>query len=167
MRSTRIFLFFSLVASLVACSQDTADEALPACLEQLLIECPLTSSPQNGQGSGTMVTVTQNKQCSATPVTDGVFSMEVRKANGSLCYTLSRQTPSGHGCEGTYYSWKDASGTLVATADGGQIGGKFSIKCGVVSQTLTCTPEVCSECATGHCPDNFWPDHPCVAGACP
>jgi hypothetical protein len=150
---------------------------LPACLAQLLDECPSTSCTyqQNGQekvdhycyADGAVATVTKNIDGSSSPSIDAEFSMDVRKADGSLCYTLSRSIPAAHAFEDTFYTWKDASGKVVATATRGGAVPKFSILCAEFVGGSTCTPEVCLECDADHCPANFWPDHPCVAGTCP
>jgi len=98
----------------------------PSCLVDLLATCPLTGSCQynssdGGLGekwcfdSGLTVSLTASGRCGMADVVKTV--QEVRRADGTLCYSIEDTRLGGHGCEGDDYVWKDSAGTVIASGN--------------------------------------------------
>ena len=107
----------------LACSSD--DLQLPGCLSDLLASCPTAgtcsfSSSATGEppevcfASGVHAAFSSMDAPDACNV--GVHIVTVTTAAGTPCYSMESFVDSGMVCEGVRYTWKDASGQVVATA---------------------------------------------------
>ena len=159
---------------------DAATTPVPDCVRNLLAACPLEGACQgwvNDAGapgapvqklcyaSGVRVTVTEVPSTSSCPGTPKQ-TVEVRKADGTLCYSRTHEIISF--CEGEQYLWRDAAGNVVAIGDIGSPGGlgpkAYSITCTASSESVSCQPP---NPASGPCL-SFPPAlEGCSAGDCP
>ena len=136
------------------------EASVPRCLAELVASC---TCQWNGGACGaqacfaagvTATTLNPERACDNTSVW---AETRVFKADGSLCYVFRRSGRSDHACEDGVISWWDASGQMVASADGFYHSGS----CGAVTPTITCA----ATGETGVVPDP-WPNHDCPANAC-
>jgi len=81
-----------------------------------------------------MVTWSTSGDCSITS-SNRIDTAEVRRADGTLCYTLEATYYSSGNCERGALVWKDPSGAVVARGSGFPDG--FSIGCAGTFET-TC-----------------------------
>jgi hypothetical protein len=146
----------------------------PSCLRDLVAACPLEASCQSVAGasgateracyaSGETVAVSYAGTCtiSSPDLYRQVF--EVRKADGSPCYSFETACYCGGFCEDSTWTWRNAAGDIVATGSSDITGGDEVICAG--------TRETCqlgglgSPSFTGSCR----PPPPavgCTAGSC-
>jgi hypothetical protein len=76
--------------------------------------------------------------------------------DGSLCFQQLWQTNAG--CEGSYQTWIDVDGTVIATGFQDYLG----------STTLSCPGGESKYCPAGLCSWSDWPARAsCSAGTCP
>ena len=137
------FIFGALLAS-VGCSSggasspgkdaggiDATPLTLPGCVLDLLSTCPVTapcySSSNNGQLSKLCFAAATDAGAEvsasvgpAPPPTSGTADcwsqlVTVVKADGSPCYSFEQHETSLSDCQEFTWTWKDASGQLVAT----------------------------------------------------
>jgi hypothetical protein len=156
----------------------TAALQLPSCVQELLAPCTpdgtcaATAGPYgeicfDSRASATIGYLSAPQACGA-----GISSLQVRKADGSSCYTYEVYFDADTGC-GTRHRWKDAAGTLVATGVSAA-GETTTISCETTAETRSCgepgTPrsECCGVTMYGGavCPGGFR-DSSCGAGRCP
>lgn len=140
---------------------------LPGCLQELFDSCPAGACTyQNDDqgkadhycyGNGVTGSYTFNHIC----MKEGDAHFEVRKADGSLCYTVDTAGVSNlQACEHGSLTWKDASGQVVATGSfSSGVGTHRSISCQTTTETYSCGPTDCPE------KDITQPD--CQPGVCP
>jgi hypothetical protein len=88
----------------------------------------------------------------------GFVVLEVRKADGSLCYT--NEVHQGYMCESESFTWKDATGSVVATASF-DLATSLHINC-ATGETGICTPADV-QCELG----SVWSGKSCDLGSCP
>lgn len=138
-----------------------AEAAVPGCLRELVAACTCQGPGIcGGQQTCFSVGVT-----TATTVPDGGpcnFSAEytetkVFKADGSLCYSVRSLAGVDTACESASFSWLDAAGQVVASADGFLA----SSSCGSQTPPVTCAAT--GENGVAPLP---WPID-CPANACP
>lgn len=140
----------------------TGGGAAPSCLRDLFAACATdgacvfqlgdagASSRQVCYASGVKARTT-GASCSSTPPDSSMTT--VTKPDGSLCYTVETQLIYGHACEGGASTWKDAAGTVVATAaisSGLGNTSSVTVTCSsggaptaYVAAGQACTPDVC------------------------
>jgi hypothetical protein len=123
----------------LGCSKDLE---LPACVKNLVAACATTGTCTSEGTAGTV-----SDLCFASGVrasftgefagTSGSKTVSVTKADGSPCYSFET---SLHGGEQLQYTWKDATGQVVAT--GSNSGGfgtpSVQIMCAGGGETKTC-----------------------------
>ena len=160
----------SVVTFLAGCGGNSDSHASsgpppPACLAALLASCELQGacSVADVNGDGTVlnrcfaggVKVVSNKGTECANTDDHVY-----KRDGSLCFTRSVVGFAGHACEGVTTTWKDGSGTLIATETGasGAAHQMNTITCAASGDETVCTDGVCDwdalstpSCTDGTC----------------
>jgi hypothetical protein len=155
---------------------------LPGCVVDLLAQCapqgPCTSAT-NDAGLVSDVCFASGVHASPTSVASsdtcgGISIMNVTKADGSPCYTFEAYADINMRCEGIVYTWKDASGAIVATGlDNPYSEPKLSINCWSTGEGRSCTrslsgsPSCCyvTNFGSGWCTPPTGPGE-CVRGAC-
>ncbi len=103
---------------------------LPSCLRELTADCPRAGIC----GRDVFVTQTTAESCAPGGV-NGRYVVEVRKADGSLCYTTEQYVPSLSFCESSQVSWKDPSGRVVAS---GGFGWGATVTCKESGEMVAC-----------------------------
>lgn len=142
----------------------------PSCLRQLLAACPQ-------EGACTVPQVTEAGLVSYTCYASGVrvvatlssfectsdggqktSTTEVRKPDGSVCYSMEERYDAAMACEGGTRTWRDDLGKEVAVESYGFQ--RWSISCSLTAETTGC-PQTCyndpgrqqaSNCTVGTCP---------------
>jgi hypothetical protein len=171
--------FISLAVPLCACGGSSTSDGgggksgttvqLPACLKTLLASCQL-------QGACTVADVIGDGTQLASCFASGVVAISSKGAecnnreehvyasDAGLCYVRSSVAYAGHACEGPTTTWKDASGTLIATESTGSAGSlgvqSLQITCAATGERAVCEdPATCGwdaltgpECSVGKCP---------------
>jgi hypothetical protein len=85
----------------------------------------------------------------------------VYASDGTLCYVRSSLAYAGHACEGSTTTWKDGSGTLIATrTSSGSSGQGLQITCASGGERALCTD-------WAHCGWDALTVPNCASGACP
>jgi hypothetical protein len=161
--------------------------ALPSCVSDLLSACPPSGScvygvTDAGQSSGicfeggaraTTTTVPMQYSCDGPVLT----IVTVTKPDGSPCYSVEHYRDQLTDCTQTKWTWKDASGQVVATA-GVFLQGTASgqITCAASGEKTSCVemqpdklPSGCcwvSDYGGEACPDGV-KTLACVPGNCP
>jgi hypothetical protein len=138
------------------------EASLPPCLADLVAPCTCqwTGGACGAQTcfAASVTTSTSNPDGGACNDTGAWAETRVLKPDGSLCYSVRRSGRADHACEDGVISWWDASGQMVASADGFY---HFAF-CSPVTPTITCA----ATGETGIAPDP-WPNFDCPANACP
>jgi hypothetical protein len=96
---------------------------LPGCLQQLQASCPIApscSAPSVDAGGFVRVCSSGSAQCAVDA--GPPLQQQVRKADGSLCYTLKTEITLFAACEYAAYTWTDADGNVVARGGLSNIG---------------------------------------------
>lgn len=138
--------------------------SVPGCLRASFAACPTdgvcySKNPEISQtneycfASGAKATFTLSGGCSG----DGHIVLEVRKPDGSPCYTS--EVSQGYFCESETFIWKDPTGRVIAT--GGYAADKKMFQCATGGERFTCTDDV--QCKFG----SFWAHRECQPGSCP
>lgn len=143
-------------------SGDASVEQAPNCLQALFAACPTDSGCYSHAPAGIEPTLI----CWANHVRayrlrtggcngDGRIVLEVHKPDGSLCYTT--EVTQGPVCESERFTWRDASGRVIAT--GMTEIGREMFTCEGSNEPLNCTDR---QCRLG----SYWTRHECQPG-CP
>jgi hypothetical protein len=134
---------------------------LPSCLVALLTQCPANGAcvpcPADGgtaQDAGADGSAPPPDVCYRSGVrvsymglvptggtASGTLTTQVEKPNGDLCYAL--KTFSWYGGESVEYTWTDATGNTVVTADFGN--DAFTFQCAATAERAS------EACAVGGC----------------
>jgi hypothetical protein len=166
---------------------------LPKCVSDLLAACPTTGScvrSENdagqvdmcygvdggaGGGGGVRTVFTPSHDPAMDCGFTGAGTTVVSKADGSPCYSFEAHEPQTMDCETHTWTWRDASGQVVATGSLTFVPHLTSqITCAVGGAKTTCTERAqspstscCNVSASGlSCQAGAQPST-CVAGACP
>jgi hypothetical protein len=144
----------------LACSDESLQ--LPDCVSALIASC----APQGAcVYSDTSATISMPDVCFASGVqaalrqTDGpgacggfVKVVQVAKADGTPCYSFESYVDSGMQCEGERFTWKDASGVVVATGlTNGYLTPRTKITCAATSEVRSCGRETSGGGASDGC----------------
>jgi hypothetical protein len=157
----------------------TAALQLPSCVHELLAPCTpdgtcaATAGP-NGEicfDSGARATIGYESAPQTCGV--GISSLQVRKADGTSCYTYEVYLDEERDCVPTRHRWKDAAGRLVATGVSAP-GETTTIICETTTEMRSCgepgtpRPDCCGVTQYGGavCPEGVR-DSACRAGRCP
>jgi hypothetical protein len=175
------FVAAAVCGAFSSCSGDTR-LVVPSCVSALQAACPTEGKCQGPPATaGSVLEVPFDALCYESGVRASFTSsvsescpglpdagpyrtvVEVRKANGSLCYSFEMNM--GTFCEYTTFAWYDAAGALVAGGDVSWDGSaKVShIQCAGAGDRTTCrdvspNPESCEPsalfagCSPGSCP---------------
>jgi len=167
----------ALTTTMVGCAadagtggEDDSVEAallqLPSCVRNLLRSCGTQGQCRVQPGtqrycydSGARAEYTLNSLCAD----GGRREVRVTKPDGSLCFTFE-EVSFGFGqlCENGQYTWRDATGTVIAT--GGfhtGVGPPITIECAIVDDRARCDTGDCvsrlllfgnEDCKVGDCP---------------
>jgi hypothetical protein len=131
---------------------------IPGCLGALFADCPVSGtcrSPVAAPGqtrpycfaNGVNADFTRTGGCDG----QGSVFLEVRKVDGALCYTTDVR--QGVLCEGELFTWKDASGKVVAAG---------------YPQNIVCADGEVGSCNDGECQlGSVWSNKSCDLGSCP
>jgi hypothetical protein len=103
----------------------------------------------------------------------GVRVVTVAKADGSPCYSVESRIDASLVCEGALYTWKDASGQVVATGER-DYDSKISITCTTTNEAVHCKGpsglsggDPCCGITSFGTPVCDYPDRSsCMPGAC-
>jgi hypothetical protein len=162
---------------------------LPSCVSNLLSACPFSSCVYSARDGGqetfcfgasagadggvraTLTSLSTAFNCS-TPTL-----LAVTKADGSPCYSFEDDEPTSLDCSGHTWTWKDASGQVVATGSSYYPNHSAQITCAAGGEKTSCgqssppgtPPSTCCGIGIGGsalCPDGLNP-FGCAAGSCP
>jgi hypothetical protein len=177
-------VIIAALSAAVACDSAGSNTlpAVPSCLQNLVTACPLaaacTFSRSAGGAadrycfaSGATLEIMQVTFCDAAMTVPAATTVQtVRKADGSVCYTVESTCVCSMGCEQTNVTWRDAAGQAVA-AEEINATGQHSVACpGAAISRVDCAQEEApAGCAS-------WPQIPgspnsstasCTEGTCP
>lgn len=147
---------------------DRMGVALPGCLQQLLDDCPLMGACAGSRANGSFcyqagpsVSTTSRTACQSGQ--DGVQVMEVRKPDGSPCYTMQLKTLAASACTGQMYTWTAPTGEQIAT---GSFIDMYEFTCTASGETIrSCRREDFCAHYTQFIPGNSCNDGPCPPAA--
>ena len=134
----------------------------PPCLRELFASCPLTGSCRQSppDGGSQQVCFASGVKQERTGAACGKSELKVARADGSLCYTLEiNNSGPTMACERGTYTWKDASGQVVAT-------GGFSCGAGCEEWAQCAGSDTVSECGN-YCSTGVTSPPLCETGQCP
>jgi hypothetical protein len=89
---------------------------LPTCLRELTTGC----APDGMCGTDVLVSEMTTGECSSY-TSRSTRVIEVRKPDGTLCYTRTEEMSGQQLCEAITVTWADPSGKVVATGDVGHL----------------------------------------------
>jgi hypothetical protein len=142
--------------------------APPSCLRALFAACPTDgacrSAPTDAGGQPTLYCYANGAQAEYTHreacTGDGRDVLQVRKPDGSLCYTFEVSgVLLAQACESATYTWTDASGQVIATGGSGLT--QTSVTCAGSSEGVSCVRSssctltsifIGTGCQSGGCP---------------
>jgi hypothetical protein len=145
------------------------------CLKKLFADCPTEpgtcqyvnvgtgGAPENSSGhlcyaSGpTVDTFSSEPDCTSAPTRQKRYYGLVHKSDGTLCYTFLRTCECASACEITQFTFRSATGEVIATGQSGTL---------TCATGETCAPGGAAGSGGGGC-DPVLPGLQCVEGTCP
>jgi len=135
------------LAAVIGTAAGCSDKlALPECLRSLIASCaPQGACVASGTveasdicfDSGVRATWATVDVADPTACNLGVRTVTIAKADGAPCYSIESRIDSSLGCEGARYTWKDASGQVVATGQR-DYDSNTSITCATTNEVVGC-----------------------------
>jgi hypothetical protein len=145
----------------------------PTCLRDLIATCALGAPCQYSNGdAGRRVCYAGGETLSVVSVTAADCNLggqgenrnitEIRKADGTLCYSAEASCFCGQACEIQTFIWRNGAGQVVARG-GSDSRGNTTITCEGTGETCTgpfdwstgqysCQPHLSDQCTLGTCP---------------